>query len=323
MKRIISNFLTVLVVSTVISTTFLYFTFSDKQESMLFSPIPDFLTLSNNKQVKLLDLWLPFLGTSENTTHELPMLTAKSVLMFDLTSEKVLFEKNPRERLPMASLTKIMTAIVSLENPRSDDRYVVKGADLVGEDSMGLSPGEELSLNELLYGLMLPSGNDAAEVLASNSPFGREGFIQAMNDKAKSLGLKDTQFSNPSGLQGDGVQYTTTYDLLVITRYALENFSVFADIVARSEHFLPETATHPAYQLYSETNLLTTYDGVKGVKTGYTPEAGLCLITYLDYKGHKIIGVLLNSENRRMEMKELLDYSLRSLQVKPPVFRGG
>ncbi|HSA83591.1 MAG TPA: serine hydrolase, partial [Patescibacteria group bacterium] len=252
-----------------------------------------------------------------------PVVTAKAVLMYDLTSEKALFEKNPKEKLPMASLTKVMTAIVSLENPREDNRYVVHGYNLVGEDSMGLSAGEVLTLEELLYGLMLPSGNDAAEVLASNSPFGREGFIKAMNDRAKAMGLTDTQFSNPSGLQGDGMQYTTTYDLLVITRYALEHFPLFAEIVTHPEYILPATSTHPEYYLVNETNLLTTYDGVKGVKTGYTPEAGLCLITYLDYGGHKIIGILLNSENRRAEMKELLDYSLTSVEIKPPKFRGG
>lgn len=323
MRKALLYFLIVVVVSAVGSAAFLYFTAEEPKEITLFSPIPDFLTLSENKQVTFLDLWLPFISESQENRFDALSVTAKSVLMFDLTSEKALFEKNPRERLPMASLTKIMTAIVSLENPRKDDQYVVKGADLVGEDSMGLSPGEILSLEELLYGLMLPSGNDAAEVLASNSPFGREGFVQAMNDKAKALGLKDTQFSNPSGLQGDGIQYTTAYDLLVITKYALEHFPLFQEIVSKPEYFLPETATHPSYQLFSETNLLTTYNGVKGVKTGYTPEAGLCLVTYLDFDGHKIIGILLNSENRRMEMKELLDYSLRSLKIEPPVFRGG
>lgn len=301
-----------------------YLTYDQEQDSStLSSPLPDFLTLSQNKQVKFLDLWLPFIGEMHEGKFDPSSLTAKSVLMFDLTSEKALFEKSPRERLPMASLTKIMTAIVTMENPRADDRYTVAGADLVGEDSMGLAVGEVLSQEDLLYGLMLPSGNDAAEVLASNSPLGRDGFIQAMNDKAKALGLKDTRFSNPSGLQGDGIQYTTAYDLLVITRYALENFPLFRHIVSQPEYYISERTTHKSYDLISETNLLTTYDGVKGVKTGYTPEAGLCLVTYLDYKGHKIIGVILNSENRRREMKELLDYSLRSEGVEPPQFRGG
>lgn len=293
------------------------------QDTSYISPLPEFLDLNKNKQVTLLDLWLPFISSTADDKFDPAIFTAQSVLMYDITTEKALFEKNPLERLPMASLTKIMTAIVSLENPRKDGAYVVKREDLVGEDSMGVTPGETLTLEELLYGLMLPSGNDASEVLARNSPFGRAGFVQAMNDKARALGLKNTVFSNPSGLQGDGEQHTTTYDLLVITRYALENFPLFAKVVATPNYFISGTKTHKAYDLANETNLLTTYEGVKGVKTGYTPEAGLCLVTYLDYKGHKIIGVILNSRNRRAEMRELLDYSLNSLQITPPVFKGG
>lgn len=296
-------------------------------EISLISPVPDFLNLEKNKQVTLLDLWLPFVGPTQQSVLSASSLqsviTAKSVLMYDLASEKTLFEKNPREKMPMASLTKIMTAIVSLENPRADDKYSVIGADLVGEDSMGLTPGEVLSLEELMYGLLLPSGNDASEVLARNSPYGREGFVQAMNDKARALGLTDTVFSNPSGLQGDGEQHTTVYDMLVITRYALENFPIFRKVVATPNYFVSANKNHKAFDLVSETNLLTTYEGVKGVKTGFTPEAGLCLVTYLDYKGHKIVGVMLNSQNRRAEMRQLLDYSLNSFGIKPPEFKGG
>lgn len=223
----------------------------------------------------------------------------------------------------MASLTKIMTAIIALENKKEDDTYIVNNEDLVGEDSMGLTAGEQLSQKELLYGLLLTSGNDAAEVLAANyQDGGRRGFIKAMNDKARALGLTDTIFSNPSGLQGDGEQHTTAYDLLVITKYALTNFPLFSKIVSTPEFDLPETSTHKAYTLISETNLLTTYPGVRGVKTGYTPEAGLCLVTYLDYGGHKIIGIILNSENRRGEMKDLLDQALRNLGIDPPPYSG-
>lgn len=297
---------------------YLYFHPKIDQNFSPTSPLPDFLTLSKNKQVTLLDLWAPFIQQTAASGFDADQLTAKSVLMYDLTTDKVIFEKNPKDRMPMASLTKIMTAIISLENKKSDDKYYVSGANLVGEDSMGLEAGEILTQKELLYGLMLPSGNDAAEVLATNYSGGRDGFIKAMNDKAKALGLNDTQFSNPSGLQGDGVQHTTAYDLLVITRYAMDHFPEFNDIIASAEHTLPATATHKEYQLFNETNLLTTYPGVKGVKTGFTPEAGLCLISYLDYGGHRIIGVLLNSENRRAEMKELLDHSLKSLGIEPP-----
>jgi D-alanyl-D-alanine carboxypeptidase (penicillin-binding protein 5/6) len=321
MKNFITYFLSILFTTAVILTALWYhYKPQITPHFNLQSPVPDFLTMSKNKQVTLLDLWAPFIQQTYGSGFDTSKLTAQSVLMYDLATDKVIFEKNPKDRHAMASLTKIMTAIISLENKRPDDKYIVHQENLVGEDSMGLTAGETLSEEDLLYGLMLPSGNDAAEVLATNYEGGRDKFIQAMNDKAKALGLTDTVFSNPSGLQGDGEQHTTAYDLLVITKYALETFPQFATIVATGEHDIPATATHKLYHLFNETNLLTTYPGVKGVKTGFTPEAGLCLITYLDYNGHKIIGVLLKSENRRGEMKELLDYSLKSLGTEPPVF---
>ncbi|MEK7605561.1 MAG: serine hydrolase [Patescibacteria group bacterium] len=310
-------FFSVLVTGLVFLGYFLFIPQNSDKSSYL-SPIPGFLTLTGNKQVTLLDFWTPFIEKIQARTDTLPDYTAKSVLIYDLTTNKTLFEYNSTARMPMASLTKIMTAIVALENKRDDNTYIVSARALVGEDSMGLSPGEELSQEELLYGLMLPSGNDAAEVLASNYPAGRTMFIQAMNDKAKALGLVDTHFSNPSGLQGDGMQYTTASDLLVITRYALENFPLFTKVVSTYEYDIPATDQHKAYQLFNETNLLTSYPGVKGVKTGFTPEAGLCLVTLLDYQSHRIIGIILNSENRREEMKNFLDYSLKKLDIIPP-----
>ncbi len=287
----------------------------------LLSPLPAFLSQTQNKQVTTLNIWEPLLEVFQSKPFNTHQLTAQAVLMYDLTENKVLFEKNAKKRLPMASLTKIMTAIISLEHPK-EGLYTVTPAALVGEDTMGLTTGEQLSLPELLYGLMLHSGNDAAEVLAINSPYGRTGFIQAMNDKAKALGLTNTHFTNPTGLEGDGDQYTTVSDLLVITRYALSNFPLFAQIAQTPSYAISQTTTHKEFDLENETNLLTTYPGVKGIKTGYTPEAGLCLVTYLDYDRHQIIGVILGSENRRGEMKDLLDFSLTSLGIKPPKFTG-
>ena len=295
---------------------FVFFYRENSSNLNVDSPIPDFLNKEKNSQVSSIDIWSPILQKffSSNNT---PEISAKSALVYDLTDGKVLYEKNAREKLPMASLTKIMTAIVAMDHKRSDDMYNVYPESLVGENVMGLTSGEILSLNELLHGLVLNSGNDAAEVIASNT-MNRTDFIKAMNDKAKSLGLKDTNFTNPSGLEGEGNQYTTSYDLLVITKYALNNYPEFAEVVSTPEYHMPATEEHKAYDLYNETNLLTSYPGVKGVKDGFTDEAGLCLVTYLDYKDHKIIGVILGSQNRRAEMKDLLDYSLNAQGIKPP-----
>ncbi len=318
MKKISLFILVIILVF--ISVFFLYLKHNTKgnQKNILLSPIPDFLTIFQNYQVTTTNLWLPTLDEKQKSSIEEPELTAKSVLVYDLTDKIVLFEKNPKQKLPMASLTKIMTAIIALENPKKDDKYKVFKECIVGESMMGLDEKEVLTLEELLYGLILRSGNDAAEVLAANYEGGRTAFIKAMNDKAKALGLKDTNFTNPSGLEGDGNQYTTVYDLLIITNYALKNFPTFTKVCSTFTVTLDKNLRHKEYVLENETNLLTTYPGVKGVKIGYTNEAGLCLITYLDYEEHKIIAIILNSENRRSEMKELLDYSLKTLGVEPP-----
>jgi len=276
--------------------------------------------LSNNNQVQLLDFWSPVMQQVHGDTGDLTDLTAQSVLVYDLSESKILYEKDPDIKHPMASLTKIMTAIIALDNQKPDNKYIVTKDDIVGEDSMGVTAGEAYGFADLLYGLLLPSGNDAAEVFAHNYPKGRIGFVDAMNNKAKALGLLNTHYTNPSGLQGDGDQYTTAYDLLVLTRYALSQYPLFTQVVATDTYDVQATSTHKEIDLANETNLLTTYPGVKGVKTGYTPEAGLCLVTYLDYDGHKIIGIILNSQNRRGEMKELLDYSLKTVGVTPPAY---
>lgn len=294
----------------------IFLTVFEKQK--IVSPIPNFLNLIINRQVSGLNIWLPSLNDKNDSKLTNPEVTAESALLYDLTTKRVLYEKNPKKRLPMASLTKIATAIIALENKKQDDKYVVGAQDLVGEDEMGLTEGETMSLSDLLYGLILHSGNDAAETLASAYPSGRNGFIKAMNDKVKTLGLSDTNFTNPTGLEGDGRQYSTAYDLLVMTNYALSNFPTFNTVVSTFDYHIPYTNEHKEFYLENETNLLTSYPGVKGVKTGYTPEAGLCLITYLDYNGHKIIGVLLGSDNRIKDMKELLDYGLKSQGVNPP-----
>ena len=323
MGKFLSYLVSIILLTATLCTGFWYFyTIHFTYSSSINSPIPDFLMLSRNNQVTLLDFWSPVIQKIHGDTGNLPDLTAQSILMYDLTTNKILYEKDPDVRRPMASLTKIMTAIIALDNPKPDDKYIVTKADMVSEDAMGVSPGETYDLQDLLYGLILHSGNDAAEVLANNYPGGRNAFILAMNNKAKALGMLDTNYTNPSGLEGDGDQYTTTYDLLIATRYALEHYPLFAEVVATPTYIIPSTSEHKEIDLSNETNLLTTYPGVEGVKTGYTPEAGLCLVTYLNYGGHKIIGIILNSQNRRGEMKSLLDYSLQTVNITPPPFQG-
>lgn len=283
----------------------------------IVSPLPKMLSDVFSHKALANAFWQPNLYQTSSSQNR-PELTAKAAIAYDITTDTLLYNKNIDEKLPIASLTKIMTAVIALENlDLREEITVSKSAATIGEDSMGLSEDEKLPLEDLLYGLILNSGNDAAEAIAQGSKFGRNDFLHLMNKKAEDLGLTNTRFSNPSGLQGDGVQYSTAKELLVLTRYALQK-DEFAKIAATYEYDIKATSTHKEFTLYNETNLLTTYPGVKGVKTGFTDEAGMCLVTYLDYKGYKIIAVLLNSGNRRQEMMELLDYSLKSLGVNPP-----
>jgi len=302
-----------------LSFVFSFLFFKLQTSSDLKSPLPSFLSLKDNSQVSSIDVWIPTVSVLESFIkgNSDPDISASSALVYDLSEKEVLYQKSAKSRLPMASLTKIMTAVVAIENEK-EGLYEVEKKHLVGENSMGLTPGEELTLEELLYGLILNSGNDAAEVLADNFPGGRSKFIQAMNDKAKSLGLSDTNFTNPTGLEGDGDQYSTTYDLLVISEYAIRNFELFRKVIGTFEYEIPYNDYHKAFFLQNETNLISSYPGVKGIKDGYTPEAGLCLATYLDYGGHEIIGIILGSNNRRQEMKNLLDYSLKQQGITPP-----
>jgi D-alanyl-D-alanine carboxypeptidase (penicillin-binding protein 5/6) len=283
------------------------------------SPLPKLFTNTNQQVLSYHEFWQPVIKPPLQSSAPFPSLTAKSILVYDTASDTVLAEKNSTKRFPIASLTKIMTAIIVIENENLNELVTVsKRAASIGENSMMLKENEQFTRRDLLYGLILPSGNDAAEVLAETSTVGRENFIYLMNKKAEELGLTNTRFTNPSGLEGDGNQYSSGYDLLVITRYGL-SLPEFAKIVSTVEYEIEENMYHGYYRLFNDTNLLTSYPGVKGVKTGFTNEAGMCLITFLDYNGHQIIAVLLNSENRRQEMKDVLDYSLQTLGTEPPI----
>lgn len=306
-----------LIILTIVAFGSFFVYAQNAQDNAIESPLPDFLSKKENSEVSSLDFWLPSLFGFLGVGRDVPRLSAKSAIVYDLTDEETIYEKKSKQRLPMASLTKIMTAIIAIDHKREDDRYTVYQDNLVGENVMGLSAGEVMSLEELLYGVFMYSANDAAETLAENT-LGRGEFIKAMNKKAKAMGLTDTNFTNPTGLQGDGDQYSSAYDLLVLARQAVSNYPEITKASSTAQYHIPETSDHYAYDMYNQTNLITSYPGVKGLKDGYTPEAGLCLVTYLDYGGHKIIGIILGSENRRQEMKELLDYSLKQKGINPP-----
>ncbi|MBI2596748.1 D-alanyl-D-alanine carboxypeptidase [Candidatus Daviesbacteria bacterium] len=298
--------LTALSAVLIILISFLILDITSKRPLELISP-----AVRNEKGLGL-NQWFPKSFGQDNT----PQISAKSSFFIETKNGEVLYAKNPHQRLPIASLVKVMTTLIALEHKNMDGQFVVsKQAAEMEPDKMLLKLGEKLTLRELLSGIFLVSANDAAEVLAEGTTGDRDEFIKLMNEKAKQLGMADTYYANPTGLDEDSKNsYSSAYDLVILTRYLIRNYPEVVNI-SKSEHiFLPQTETHQDYDMYSGINLLTTYPGVVGFKTGYTPEAGLTLITLARINGYEVIGILLGSEDRRDETRELLDYSFKRLQ---------
>lgn len=261
------------------------------------------------------NLWFPSPGSTDIKLPK-PNISGKSAFVVDLKIGKVLFAKNEHEPAPIASTVKILTAGVALERKKSSDIFMVSdNATKIGEDFMGISAGEKLTLEELLYGLLLPSGNDAAEAIVEGVSGSRADFVTLMNEKAKLLGANNSKFVNPSGLEGDGEHFSTAYDLTLISRWVWTSFPLFREIVGTKYFELPYSENHKYFYLENQTNLLGTYPGVKGIKPGYTPEAGLCLVTLAERDGHEILGVVLGSQDRRGDMEKLLNYSFSTLGI--------
>ena len=214
-------------------------------------------------------------------------LSAGSYALIEAESGRLLCGSNENKKLPMASTTKIMTAVLAIENSNPDDIVTVSNnaANTEGS-SIYLKPGEKISMRELLYGLMLESGNDAAVAIAEHISGTAQEFSAAMTDKARAIGALNTVFKNPNGLNEEG-HYTTAKDLALITREALKN-PLFAEIVATKSIRLSRST-------YTNHNkLLSMYGGITGVKTGFTKKCGRCLVSSCSRNGFSLIAVTLN-----------------------------
>lgn len=235
--------------------------------------------------------------------------SAKAMYTFDAYSGREFFKKNSDEKLPMASTTKIITAITALENYKGslDEKHIVPN-DAVGIEgtSMYLKTGEELSLRELLYGLMLPSGNDAGVAISIIVGKTTDNFINMMEEVANKAGAVNSNFVNPHGLDADG-HYTTAKDLALITAYALKN-PTFREIVSTKNVIIEESNKYQTRYFRNKVKLLNTVDGCIGVKTGFTDNAGRCIVTASEKNGMEIICVLLNCADMFEESERLLNY---------------
>ena len=242
-------------------------------------------------------------------------LSAEKAILVDGVTGRVIREKNADQRSLIASTTKIMTALVVCEQCNVLDRMrIPKEAVGIEGSSMYLQEGEVLTLQELLYGLMLPSGNDAAVALAIYCGGTVEGFAELMNDKARVLGLRDTHFENPNGLDSPG-HYSTARDLAVLAAYAMEN-PIFAKTVSTRSVRIGER------YLVNHNKLLWRVDGADGVKTGYTKAAGRILVSSATREDRRLIAVTLNAPSDWQDHEAMLEDGFSRYQVRRIVTKG-
>lgn len=238
-----------------------------------------------------------------------PMINSRIGIIYDRKSGRIIWGKNENKKSAMASTTKIMTCIVVIENAdlNAEVKVSAKAAG-TGGSRLGLKKDDKITIKDLLYGLMLRSGNDAAVALAEYVGKDKEGFANLMNKKAKELGLKDTHFVTPHGLD-DPEHYTTAYELAKIADYALKN-EMFAKIVGTKEHTI--NINGYAKQLCNTNELLGYLQGVSGVKTGFTNNAGRCLVTSINRNDFEIITVVLGADTKKIRTADsinLIEYA--------------
>lgn len=243
--------------------------------------------------------------------EQAPVITAEAAVVMDLESGVPLFSQNQDSRLYPASITKLMTALTALDYYSLDQTLTVER--LVfgnGEAEMGLKIGDRVSVKNLLYGLLVPSGNDAAYTIADNYPGGIENFIYAMNKKAENLHMESTHFANPSGLDAPN-QFSTARDIALMSAAALKS-DLISQIVATSGITLADVTGKRVYNLKNVNQFLNYLYGADGVKTGYTDLAGECLVASVSRDGHRLISVVLKSQDRFADSAKLLEWAYRN-----------
>lgn len=266
----------------------------------------------------------PFSFTVKNSlvpnvsaASEIDLAAAYGVV--DLDTGEVIVQKNFSNKLPIASLTKIMTAVVALDLASTDDLlYISRTAARQVPTKLGLISGQQITLEEGLNGLLLVSANDAAKVIEEgiNRKYNEEVFIRSMNEKARILGLKNSLFENSQGLDGVN-QKSSIEDLVILSKYAL-TYPVIAQIVRKDYQYYPQNQNHKQIDMYNWNGLLGVYPGVKGLKIGNTDDAGYNSIVYAEREGKKILAVVLGAPGvleRDLWAGKLLDLGFQKFGI--------
>ena len=235
-----------------------------------------------------------------------PATSASSAILIDAASGRVLYEQNAHERRLIASITKLMTALVAVESASDLERPIEIRPEWTGIEgsSMYLRAGEQLTMKELLYGLLLTSGNDAAVAIAGACAGDVETFVDWMNEKAGELGMKNTHFANPNGLNDDQ-HYSTAADMAQLARVVMENQDLETIVGTKSITLAGRT-------LSNHNKLLWRYEGCVGMKTGYTDKAGRTLVSCAQRDGQRLIAVTLNDPNDWQDHAALFDYGFEN-----------
>lgn len=234
-----------------------------------------------------------------------PVVNASALYLIELQSGRVLLEKNASRRLPPASLTKIMTALVALEAAPLQQVVKIDGRAIVHHSSYNFRPGEEFVLRDLITAMLVASANDACEAVAWHIGGNERRFVSMMNERGRSLGLKDTHFANPCGFDAPR-HYSTAADLAKLTTRALQN-SIFSSMVRIVMRDIATVNGKRHIALYTTNDLLLD-PGITGVKTGYTGKAGRCLIASAVQDGYNLVLVALNLADQWKEATDLLKY---------------
>lgn len=272
------------------------------------------IALADDENEEISSNFFSFVEASSDILEE-PSINSRAAIIYDRTSGFVLYGKNENEKRKMASTTKIMTAIVVLENSNLDDIVTVSSkAAGTGGSRLGLRKDDKISVRDLLYGLLLCSGNDAAVALAEHVGGDISGFATLMNNKCNSLGLTSTHFVTPHGLDDDN-HYTTAYELAIITNYALKN-ETFYNFVGTKNYTV--SINGKPKNLSNTNELLGNLNGVYGVKTGFTNGANRCLVTAIKRDNMDLICVVLGADtkkDRTRDSVQLLEYAFKNFKM--------
>ena len=254
-------------------------------------------------------------------TAALSKLYARYALLMDATNRRVLFEKSGYEKVPMASTTKIMTLLVTLENANLDDLVTVSDyAASMPDVQLNMKKDEQYRLGDLVYSLMLESHNDTAVAIAEHVGGSVEGFAAMMNEKAKELGAYDTNFVTPNGLDEEN-HYTTAYDLALISSYAIEN-ETFLSIIQTPSYTFHEQTTGKSFTVNNKDRFLTSYEGAIGIKTGFTGNAGYCFVGAVNREDKHFVSVVLacgwppHKTYKWKDTTNLMNYGVKEYDLK-------